>query len=189
MSFSWVSVKRSGICGKISDTATLEFNVKDEVVYESFIDQNKYKSQHLEKVMNRIRNLKPKYTKNLPKRLQNKPKTTNKTNNQKRSKIVTPDTSLDNLIEYFLDNMEETPMKIRPPTQMKQSQPTFLPLRHQSNVNDSNIRSKIEVYLQPLKIIPTKFQVHLKPIKVPKGKPCFLVKTLQSSPSKPALAT
>ena len=85
--------------------------------------------------------------------------------------------------------MEETPMKIRPPTQMKQSQPTFLPLRHQSNVNDSNIRSKVEVYLQPLKIIPTKFQVHLIPIKVPKGKPCFLVKTLQSSPSKPALAT
>ena len=180
MSFSRVSVKRSGICGKISDIATLEFNVKDEVVFESFIDQNKYKSQHLEKVMNRIRNLKPKYTKNLPKRLQNKPKTTNKTSNQKRSKIVTPDTSLDNLIEYFLDNMEETPRKIKP---------TFLPLRHQSNVNDSNIRSKAEVYLQPLKIIPTRFQVHLIPIKVPKGKPCFLVKTLQSSPSKPASAT
>ena len=189
MSFSRVSVKRSGICGKISDIATLEFNVKDEVVFESFIDQNKYKSQHLEKVMNRIKNLKPKYTKNLIKRLQNKPKTTNKTNNQKSSKIVTPDTPLDDLIEYFLDNMEETPMKIRPPTQMKQSQPTFLPLRHQSNVNDSNIRSKAEVYLQPLKIIPTRFQVHLIPIKVPKGKPCFLVKTLQSSPSKPALAT
>ena len=83
MSFSRVSVKRSGICGKISDIATLEFNVKDEVVFESFIDQNKYKSQHLEKVMNRIKNLKPKYTKNLLKRLQNKPKTTDKTNNKK----------------------------------------------------------------------------------------------------------
>ena len=35
--------------------------------------------------------------------------------------IVNHDTSLDNLIEYFLDNMEETPRKIRPPTQMKQS--------------------------------------------------------------------
>ena len=166
MSFSRVSVKRSTTCGKISDTASLEFNVKDEVVFQSFIDQNKYKSQYLEKVMNRIKNLKPKYTKNLLKRLQNKPKTTNKTNNKKRSKIVTPDTSLDNLIEYFLDNMEETPRKIKP---------TFLSLRHQSNVNDSNIRSKAEVYLQPLKIIPTM--------------PCFLVKTLQSSPSKPASAT
>ena len=102
--------------------------------------------------------------------------------------MITSDTPLDGLIKYFSDNiiMEETP---RPPTQMNQSQPTVLQLRHLSNVNDSNIRSKTEVYLQPLKIIPTKFQVHLKPIKVPKGKPCFLVKTLQSSPSKPALAT
>ena len=180
MSFSRVSVKRSGTCGKISDTASLEFNVKDEVVFESFIDQNKYKSQHLEKVMNRIRNLKPKYTKNLPKRLQNKPKTTNKTNNQKRSKIVTPDTSLDNLIEYFLDNIQNTPRKIKP---------TFLPLRHQSYVNDSHISSKAEVYLQPLKIVPTRFQVHLIPIKVQGGKPCFLVKTLKNRPSKPASVT
>ena len=180
MSFSRVSVKRSEICGKISDTATLEFNVKDEVVFENFIDQNKYKSQHLEKVLNRIRNLKPNYTKNLPKRLQNKPKTTNKTSNQKRSKIVTPDTSLDNLIEYFLDNMEETPRKIKP---------TFLPLRHQSYVNDSHISSKAEVYLQPLKIVPTKFQVQLIPLKVQGGKPCFLVKTLKNRPSKPASVT
>ena len=178
MSFSRVSVKRSGTCGKISDTASLEFNVKDEVVFESFIDQNKYKSKHLEKVINRIRNLKPKCTKNLPKRLQNKPETTNKTSNQKKSMIVNHDTSLDNLIEYFLDNMEETPRKIKP---------TFLPLRHQSHVNDSNIRSKAEVYLQPLKIVPTRFQVHLIPITV--SKQCFLVKTLQSSPPKPAPAT
>ena len=177
MSFSRVNVKRSGICGKISDTASLEFYVKDEVAFESFVDQNKSKSQRLEKVINRIRNLKSKYTKNLPKRLQNKPK------------IVTHDTSLDNLIEYFLDDMKETPIKIRPPTQMEQSQTTFLPLRHQSHVNDSDIRSKAEVYLQPLKIVPTRFQVHLIPIKVQKGKPCFLVKTLQNSPSKPASAT
>ena len=180
MSFSRVSVKRSGTCGKISDTASLEFNVKDEVVFQSFIDQNKYKSEHLEKVINRIRNLKPKCTKNLPKRLQNKPETTNKTSNQKRSMIVTHDTSLDNLIEYFLDNMEETPRKIKP---------TFLSLRHQSNVNDSNISSKAEVYLQPLRIVPTRFQVHLIPIEIPNGKRCFLVKTLQSSPPKPAPAT
>ena len=104
MSFSRVSVKRSGTCGKISDTASLEFNVKDEVVFESFIDQNKYKSQHLEKVMNRIRNLKPKYTKNLPKRLQNKFKTTNKT-----CKIVTLDTSLDDLIGYFFGQYGRDP--------------------------------------------------------------------------------
>ena len=182
MSFPRVSVKRSSYCGKISDIAALEFNVKDEVVLESFIDQNKYKSQHLEKVMNRIKNLKPKYTKNLLKRLQNKPNTTDKT------KMITPDTPLDDLIEYFSDNiiMEETP---RPPTQMNQSQPTVLQLRHLSNVNDSNICSKTEVYLQPLKIIPTRFQVHLQPIKVPKGKTCFLVRTLPSRPSLPAQTT
>ena len=177
MSFSRVSVKRSGICGKISDTASLEFNVKDEVVFQSFIDQNKYKSEHLEKVINRIRNLKPKCTKSLPKRLQNKPETTS---NQKRSMIVNYDTSLDNLIEYFLDNMKETTKRIKP---------TILSLRHQSDVNDSNISSKAEVYLQPLRIVPTRFQVHLIPIKVPKGKPCFLVKTLQNRPSKPASVT
>ena len=131
----------------------------------------------MEKVINRIRNLKSKYTKNLPKRLQNKPK------------IVTHDTSLDNLIEYFLDDMKETPIKIRPPTQMEQSQTTFLPLRHQSHVNDSHISSKAEVYLQPLKIVPTKFQVQLIPLKVQGGKPCFLVKTLQNRPSKPASVT
>ena len=129
--------------------------------------------------MNRIKNLKPKHTKNFLKRLQNKPKATDKT------KMITPNTPLDDLIEYLSDNiiMEETP---RPPTQ---SQPTVLQLRHLSNVNDSNIRSKTEVYLQPLKIIPTKFQVHLQPIKVPKGKTCFLVKTLPSRPSLPAQAT
>ena len=181
MSFSRVSVKRSGISGRISDIAALEFNVKDEVVLENFIDQNKYKSQHLEKVMNRIKNLKPKYTKNLLKRLQNEPKATDKT------KMITSDTPLDNLIKYFSDNiiMEETP---KPPIQMKPSQPTVLQLRHLSNVNDSNVCSKTEVYLQPLKIIPTRFQVHLQPIKVPKGKTCFLVRTLPSRPSLPAQA-
>ena len=190
MFFSRVSVKRLDICGRISDISSLEINVKDEVVFESFIDQNKDKSQHLEKVINRIKNLKPKYTKNLLKRLQNKPKTTDRTNNKKSSKIVTPENPLDGLIDYFLDNimMEETPMRFRPPIQMNPSQSTFLPLRHLSNVNASNIRSKFQVHLQPLKI-PTKFQVHLKPIKVPKGKPCFLVKPLQSKPSMPVHAT
>ena len=176
--FPKVSVKRTETCKKISDIAFLEFNVRDEVVFQSFIDQNKCKSEHLEKVIKRIRNLKPKCT-----------ETTNKISNQKRNMIVNHDTSLDNLIEYFLDNMKETPIKIRPPTQMEQSQTTFLPLRHKSHVNDSDIRSKAEVYLQPLKIVPTRFQVQLIPIKVQKGKPCFLVKTLQNSPSKPASAT
>ena len=177
MSFSRVSVKRTETCKKISDTASLEFNVRDEVVFQSFIDQNKYKSEHLEKVIKRIRNLKPKCTKSLPKRLQNKPETTS---NQKRSMIVNYDTSLDNLIEYFLDNMKETTKRIKP---------TILSLRHQSDVNDSNISSKAEVYLQPLRIVPTRYQVHLIPIETPNGKQCFLVKTLQNSPSKPASAT
>ena len=180
MSFSRVSVRRTETCEKISDTASLEFNVKDEVVFQSFIDQNKYKSEHLEKVIKRIRNLKPKCTKNLPKRLQDKPETTNKTSNQKRNMIVNHDTSLENLIEYFLDNLQNTPRK---------SKPTFLPLRHQSYVNDSHISSKAEVYLQPIKIFPTKIQVQLIPLKVQGGKPCFLVKTLKNRPSKPASVT
>ena len=116
------------------------------------------------------------------KRLQNEPKTTN------QAKMNTSDTPLDDLIKYFSDNiiMEETP---KPPIQMKPSQPTVLQLRHLSNVNDSNVRSKTEVYLQPLKIIPTRFQVHLQPINIPKGKTCFLVRTLPSRPSLPAQTT
>ena len=177
MFFSRVNVKRSEICGGITDIAALEFNVRDEVVFESFLDQNKYKSQNLERIITRIKNLKPKHSKILLKRLKNKPKTTDNISNQKSGKIVTPETSLDNLIEYFLDNImvEETHIKFRPPIQTNQSQSTFLPLKHASNVNASNIRSK--------------FQVHLQPIKVPKGKPCFLVKPLQSRPSMPAHAT
>ena len=185
MSFPRVRVKRSSICGNISDIAVLEFNVKDEVVLESFIDQNKYKSLHLkkamnlEKVMNKIKNLKP--NKSLVKRLQNEPKTTN------QAKMNTSDTPLDNLINYFSDNisMEETPK----PLIQKTSQSTVLQLRHLSNMNDSNVRSKTAVYLQPLKIIPTRFQVHLQPIRVQKGKTCFLIRTLPSKPLLPAKTT
>ena len=175
MLFPRISVKRSSYCGKISDIAALEFNVKDEVVLESFIDQNKYKSLHLEKVMNKIKNLKP--NKSLLKRLQNEPKTTN------QAKMNTSDTPLDDLIKYFSDNisMEETPK----PLIQKPIQPTVLQLRHLSNMNDSNVRSKTAVYLQPLKIIPTRFQVHLQPIRVPKGKTCFLIRTLPSQPLLP----
>ena len=173
MFFSRVKVKRSEICGGITDIATLEFNVRDEVVPESFLDQNKYKSQNLERIITRIKNLKPKYSKKLLKRLKNKPKTTDNTSNQKSGKIVTPETSLDNLIEYFLDNImvEETHIKFRSPIQTNQSHSTFFPLKHASNVNASNIRSK--------------YQVHLSPIKASKVKPCSLLKPLLSKPSKP----
>ena len=78
MSFPKVSVRRSSICGDTTYMAVLEFNVKDEVVLESFIDQSKYNSLHLkkalnlEKVMKKIKNLKP--NNSLVKRLQNEPK-------------------------------------------------------------------------------------------------------------------
>ena len=177
MSFSRVSVKRTETCKKISDTASLEFNVRDEVVFQSFIDQNKNKSEHLEKVIKRIRNIKPKCTKSLPKKLQNKHETNS---NHKKSIVVNYDTSLDNLIEYFLDNMRDTTRKIKP---------SSLSLRHQSNVKDSDITSKTEVYLKPLRIVPTRHQVYVIPIDIPNRRQCFLVRTLQNGPTKPAPAT
>ena len=177
MSFSRVSVKRTETCKKISDTASLEFNVRDEVVFQSFIDQNKNKSEHLEKVIKRIRNIKPKCTKSLPKKLQNKHETNS---NHKKSIVVNYDTSLDNLIEYFLDNMRDTTRKIKP---------SSLSLRHQSNVKDSDITSKTEVYLKPLRIVPTRHQVYVIPIDIPNRRQCFLVRTLQNGPPKPAPAT
>ena len=88
MFFSWVNVKRSEICGRITDIAALEFNVKDEVVFESFLDQNKYKSQNLERIITRIKNLKPEYSKKLLKRLKNKPKTTDNTSNKKVVRLL-----------------------------------------------------------------------------------------------------
>ena len=181
MSFPKVSVRRSSICGDTTDMAVLEFNVKDEVVLESFIDQSKYNSLHLkkamnlEKVMKKIKNLKP--NNSLVKRLQNEPKTKN------QAKINTSDTSLDNLINCFSNNisMEKTPQ----PLIQKPSQSSVLQLRYLSNINDSNVRSKTAVYLQPLRITPTRFQVHLQPIRVPKGKTCFLIRTLPSKPLLP----
>ena len=180
--FPKVSVKRvqkswTETCTEISDTVFLECNVRDEVVFQSFIDQNKNKSENLEKIIKRIRNIKPKCTKSLPKRLQNKHETNS---NHKKSIVVNYDTSLDNLIEYFLDNMKDTTRRIKP---------SFLSLRHQSNVNDSDITSKTEVYLKPLRIVPTRYQVHVIPIEIPNRKQCFLVRTLQNSPPKPAPAT
>ena len=52
MSFPKVRVRRSSIDGDTTDMAVLEFNVKDEVVQESFIDQSKQSSLHLEKSLN-----------------------------------------------------------------------------------------------------------------------------------------
>ena len=43
------------------------------------------------------------------------------------------------------------------------------------NCNDSNVHSRTVVYLQPLKMVPSKFNVHLYPL--PKGTTCFLRKT------------
>ena len=152
MSFPKVSVRRSSIDGDTTDMAVLEFNVKDEVVQESFIDQSKQSSLHLEKslnlekVMKKIKSLKP--NNSLVKRLQNEPKDA--------------------------DQAEVNPLLI-------QTQYSVLHLR---NCIDSNVRSRTAVYLQPLRITPTKFQVHLQPLAVPKGKTCFLLKTL---PRKPLL--
>ena len=52
MSFPKVRVRRSSIDGDTTDMAVLEFNVKDEVVQESFIDQSKQSNLHLEKALN-----------------------------------------------------------------------------------------------------------------------------------------
>ena len=153
MSFPKVRVRRSSIDGDTTDMAVLEFNVKDEVVQESFIDQSKQSSLHLEKalnlekVMKKIKSLKP--NNSLVKRLQNEPKDA--------------------------DQAKVNPLLI-------QTQSSVLQLR---NCIDSNVHSRTAVYLQPLRITPTRFQVNLQPIAVPKGKTCFLIRTLPSKPLLP----
>ena len=143
MSFPKVKVRRSSIDGDTTDMAVLEFNVQDEVVPESFIDQRKQSSLHLEKSKNLEKVMKK------IKSLQDEPKDANQ--------------------------VEVNPLLI-------QTQSSVLQLR---NCIDSNVRSRTAVYLQPLKITPTKFQVHLQPIAVPKGKTCFLLRTLPSKPLLP----
>ena len=156
MFFSKVKVKRLGIWGGITDIATLEFNVKDEVVPESFLDQNKYKSQNLERIIKRIKNIKPKNNLKVQlKRLGQKPKTID---------------SLDDLIEYYLDNI----IVNKSPIPTHESSLTFLPLKDASDENGLNIRSK--------------YQVNLSPIKASKVKPCSLLRSLLSRPSKPVHA-
>ena len=143
MSFPKVKVRRSSIDGDTTDMAVLEFNVQDEVVPESFIDQRKQsslhlkKSKNLEKVMKKIKSLQDEH----------------KDANQ----------------------VEVNPLLI-------QTQSSVLQLR---NCIDSNVRSRTAVYLQPLRMIPTKFKVHLHPLAVPKGKTCFLLRTLPNKPLLP----
>ena len=48
------------------------------------------------------------------------------------------------------------------------------------NCKFSNVHSRTVIYLQPLKMVPSKFNVHLHPL--PKGTTCLLRKT---SPEKP----
>ena len=63
MSFPKDKVRRSSIDGDTTDMVFLEVNVPDEVVPESFIDQRKQsslhleKSKNLEKVMKKIKSL------------------------------------------------------------------------------------------------------------------------------------
>ena len=52
MSFPKVKVRRSSIDGDTTDMVFLDVNVPDEVVPESFINQRKQSSLHLEKSKN-----------------------------------------------------------------------------------------------------------------------------------------
>ena len=179
--FPKVSVKRvqkswTETCKEISDTVLLEWNVRDEVVFQSFIEQNQNKSENLEQIIKRIRNIRPKCAENLPKRLQSQHKNNSK---HKKSLVVNQDTSLNNLIEYFLDNRRDT----------KGIKPFSLPLRHQSSVKDSDITSKAKVFLKPFRIEPTRHQVYVIPIDIPNQRQCFFVRTLPNDPAKLAPAT
>ena len=159
---------------EISDTVLLEWNVRDEVVFQSFIEQNQNKSEKLEQTIKRIRNIRPKCAENFPKRLQSQHKNNSK---HKKSLVVNQDTSLNNLIEYFLDK------------DTKGTKPFSLPLRHQSRVKDSDITSKAKVFLKPFRIEPTRHQVYVIPIDIPNQRQCFFVRTLPNDPAKLAPAT
>ena len=179
--FPKVSVKRvqkgwTETCKEISDTVLLEWNVRDEVVFQSFIEQNQNKSENLEQIIKRIRNIRPKCAENLPKRLQSQHKNNSK---HKKSLVVNQDTSLNNLIEYFLDNRRDT----------KGIKPFSLPLRHQSRIKDSDITSKAKVFLKPFRVEPTRHQVYVIPIDIPNQRQCFFVRTLPNDPAKLAPAT
>ena len=165
---SWTETK------EIFDTVLLEWNVRDEVVFQSFIEQNQNKSENLEQTIKRIRNIRLKCAENLPKRLQSQHKNNSK---HKKSLVVNQDTSLNNLIEYFLEK------------DTKGNKPFSLPLRHQSRVKDSDITSKVKVFLKPFRIEPTRHQVYVIPIDIPNQRQCFFVRTLPNDPAKLAPAT
>ena len=87
--------------------------------------------------------------------------------------------NLEKEIKNFQDKHKvATPVEVKPPLIKIQSS-----VLQRKNCNDSNVHSKTVVYLQPLKMVPSKFNVHLYPL--PKGTTCFLMKTL---PEKPLLS-
>ena len=89
--------------------------------------------------------------------------------------------NLEKEIKNFQDKHKgATPVEVNPPLIKIQSS-----VLQRKDCIDSNAHSRTAVYLQPLKMIPPKFKVHLHPLAVPKGKTCFLLKTLPNKPLLP----
>ena len=87
--------------------------------------------------------------------------------------------NLEKEIKNFQDKHKvATPVEVKPPLIKIQSS-----VLQRKNCNDSNVHSRTVIYLQSLKMVPSKFNVHLHPL--PKGTTCFLRKT---SPEKPLLS-
>ena len=87
--------------------------------------------------------------------------------------------NLEKEIKNFQDKHKgATPVEVKPPLIKIHSS-----VLQRKNCNDSNVHSRTVIYLQPLKMVPSKFNVHLYPL--PKGTTCFLRKT---SPEKPLLS-
>ena len=174
MSFPQNKVKRSCIEGETSDMVFLETHVTDEVVPENFMDPGKQNNFHLGK------------SKNLEEETQNF---------QDRYKVVVPENFMDpqeqnnfplgksKNLEKETQNFQDRhkvviPIEEKPPILKIHSS-----VLQRKNCNDSNVHSRTVIYLQPLKMVPSKFNVHLYPL--PKGTTCFLRKT---SPEKPLLS-
>ena len=86
--------------------------------------------------------------------------------------------NLEKEIKNFQDKHKgATPVEVKPPLIKIHSS-----VLQRKNCNDSNVHSRTVIYLQPLKMVPSKFNVHLQ--QLPKGKTCFSRKT---SPKKPLL--
>ena len=101
----------------------------------------------------------------------------------KKIKSLKPNNSLVKRLQNEPKDADQA--KVNTPLIQTPNQSSVLQLRNCSNINDSNVHSKTAVYLQPLRITPTRFQVYLQPITVPKGKTCFLIRTLPSKPLLP----